>query len=146
MHSEQIASPPNGHPKIYPASETDAPTKNIATVSTERLEIQQEHHDWLNKARKRQVKNRRMLALISRIESILLDRDAKMVSLVARIEAHEAEANSMQMAQQIQPTPTYDRYHNEHAAVREIFNHLERNEEQFKTQIKDVIEALLRTL
>ena len=153
MTVEQIAPLTNGHSKIYPTPETDTPAKNITTVSPERLEVQQEHLDWLNKARKAQVKNRRMLALISRLESMLLDRDAKMASLVARIESHELEcmrpkmvSNLEEVDQQTPSTPVYGRYHIEHTAVREIFNHLDEDEKHFKGQIQDVIDALLKSL
>ena len=153
MPIEEIASPANGYSKIYPTPGTTAPAKNVAAVSAEQLEIQQEHHDWLNRAREKQAKNRRILALISRMESMLLDRDAKMASLVARIEVHESEcmkpkkvSGLEEMEQQAGSKPTYGRYHIEHAAVREIFNHLEEDEERFKAQIENISEALLKSL
>lgn len=111
--------------------------------------MQRQHDQWLNQARKAQVKNRRLLALLARLESIVLDRDATLASLIDRIETHEAQTKWAAVDPTDRPSSSataHRSYRAEHAAVSEIFNYFEADEGKFNGQIQGVVEALLRAL
>ncbi|MCB0168008.1 MAG: hypothetical protein KDI79_27515 [Anaerolineae bacterium] len=148
MNMKQVYSAVNGHPTASAVAETAAVDKTQKAV-TDHLEVQRQHQQWLNQARKAQVKNRRLLALLSRLESIVLDRDATLASLMDRIETHDAETKwaAVAPADRSGGSATAHRsYRAEHAAVREIFDQFEGDEEKFNSHIRGVIEALLRVL
>ncbi|MCB0208227.1 MAG: hypothetical protein KDJ52_02790 [Anaerolineae bacterium] len=153
MSTKQFVASTNGNPENHSTPEMDSSATDIASVHREHLNVQREHYEWLNVARKGQVKNRRMLALLARMESMILDRDAKLASLMARVEAHEAQVqwynqtdDTVEPTHQIHLDAIHIRYRTEHATVREIFSHFEEDEEQFNTQIEDIVQALLRAL
>ncbi|MCB0193881.1 MAG: hypothetical protein KDJ65_18165 [Anaerolineae bacterium] len=153
MSTKQISQLSNGNPENHTTLKPDALANKITIAHKEHLKVQREHYEWLNKARKGQVKSRRMLALLARIESMILDRDARIASLMARVEAHEAQirwhdeaVSSDEIAHQSHLDAVHIRYRTEHAAVHEIFSHFEEDEEQFNAQIEDVVQALLRSL
>lgn len=154
MHAEQIHPEINGHQKTLSTPKRAITSKNdTATVSDEHFNMQHEHHNWLNKARKGQAKSRRLLALVSRLESMILDRDAKLMSLIARIEAHDSQTrwhdqvvNSDREDQKDHLDTVHNRYHTEHETVRRIFDHFEQDEQRFNAKIEDVVQALLRSL
>ena len=152
MNMKWNSSASNGHRTGPLSSETATSSAKVRTTAGEHLEVQRQHQQWLNQARKAQVKNRRLLALLSRLESIVLDRDATMASLVDRIETHDTQIKNSAPAA-VDPTDwpsgsstVHRSYRAEHAAVHEIFDHFEADEEKFNGQIEGVIEALLRAL
>lgn len=149
MNMKQVFSAVNGHPTAPAASEIAAAPHKAKPTAVEHLEVQRQHDQWLNQARKAQVKNRRLLALLSRLESIVLDRDATLASLVDRIETHDAQTKWAAVAPTDRPAGSataHRSYRAEHTAVHEIFDQFEGDEEKFNSQIKGVIEALLRAL
>lgn len=149
MNMNQLFSATNGHQTAPTGSETAPSPDTVNAAARDHLAVQRQHDQWLNQARKAQVKNRRLLALLARLESIVLDRDATLASLIDRIETHEAQTKWAAVDPTDRPSSSataHRSYRAEHAAVRDIFDYFEADEEKFNGQVQGVIEALLRAL
>lgn len=111
-----------------------------------------EHVAWLTQIKKSQLQSRRVLALLTRIESIVRDRDAELEALSTRIETHEAhiQLHDIQIAEpdlsendveQEKLAIVHERFRQEHEAVRKIFEGYDNEDRQYVAKLKNLIDT-----